>query len=157
MQDPNTKKRGEDWIRDQAKLAGRITTRMEDLKLRPIDLADHCGVSVTAVGMWLRGETQNLKLDYLFKVADKLEVEARWLATGAEPRERRDLVQVRDLQRVLPGYLFESVMKQVAPDYQINLAPAIAAADGIAGHHQQTVRERTPDGISVKKDKKRAQ
>lgn len=80
------KKRGEDWIRDQATLAGRITTRMEELGLSPTDLAHHCGVSVTAVGWWLRGETKNLKLQYLFALADRLGLEARWLGIKEGPK-----------------------------------------------------------------------
>lgn len=79
-----TKRRGHDWVRDPKTLAGRIATRMEELRFKPTYLAEKCGVSVTAVGWWLRGETKNLKLEYLFKLAKLLEVEPRWLALGAD-------------------------------------------------------------------------
>jgi len=103
------KKRGEDWIRDEATLAGRITNRMEELELSPTDLAAACGVSVTAVGWWLRGDTKNLKLDYFFKLADKLKVADRWLGIRSGPKQlnTQALGEVRDhlhrLETILGG------------------------------------------------------
>lgn len=84
------KVRGEDWNRDTSTLAGRITTEMEDLKLTPTDLSDACGVSVTAVGWWLRGESKNLKLEHFFSLAETLKVEPRWLGINKGPKRIAD-------------------------------------------------------------------
>ena len=63
-------------------LAERIRTRRAELGLNPVDLAAEVGVSVSAVLQWENGKTQNLKNEYLFAVADALNVSPRWLATG---------------------------------------------------------------------------
>ena len=53
---------------DQAKLAGEV------------------GISRQSVFAWETGETKNVRPDNLFKAADALEVNARWLATGNGPK-----------------------------------------------------------------------
>lgn len=50
--------------------------------MKPADLARAAGVSISAVMQWESNKTKNLKLDNLFKIADALGVEARWLGTG---------------------------------------------------------------------------
>lgn len=72
--------KGNDYIRDQAVLAGRITTRMEEIGSSPSQIAKAVGVSITAVGWWLRGQSENIKLPFFFKLCDYLGVEPRWLA-----------------------------------------------------------------------------
>lgn len=63
-------------------LAERIAARRKELGLRQEDLAQAAGVSTAAVSQWERGETKNLKLENFFAIADKLKVQARWLALG---------------------------------------------------------------------------
>lgn len=72
--------------RTLATLAERIAARRKELGLRQEDLADAAGVSKAAVSQWERGETKNLKLEHLFKIADALKLHARWLALGQGPR-----------------------------------------------------------------------
>lgn len=55
------------------------------------DLARRVGVSRATVGDWLHGRASSLRADTLFAVADALNVEARWLATGKGPRTRQAL------------------------------------------------------------------
>ena len=71
---------------DQRTLGERIRTRREELGLRPTDLADAVGVSVSAVLYWESGATKNLKNEHLFVLSDKLGVNARWLAIGQGPK-----------------------------------------------------------------------
>src|SRR3990167_2522397 len=66
-------------------LANRIKSRREQLGLMPVDLANAAGVSVSAVLQWEKGSTKNLKNEHLFAIADALNVNARWLATGEGP------------------------------------------------------------------------
>jgi transcriptional regulator with XRE-family HTH domain len=63
-------------------LGDRIRERREELGMKPADLARAAGRSISAVMQWESNETKNLKLDNLFKIADALGVEPRWLATG---------------------------------------------------------------------------
>ena len=63
-------------------LAERIAARRKELGLRQEDLADAAGVSKAAVSQWETGQTKDVKLEHLFKIADKLKVQARWLALG---------------------------------------------------------------------------
>jgi transcriptional regulator with XRE-family HTH domain len=67
-------------------LGERIRARREELGLRPTDLADAVGVSVSAVLYWESGATKNLKNEHLFVLADRLKVNARWLAIGQGPK-----------------------------------------------------------------------
>lgn len=72
--------------RSTVTLAERLAVMRQQLGLRQEDLADAAGVSKAAVSQWERGETKNLKLDHLFKIADRLKVHARWLAIGQGPK-----------------------------------------------------------------------
>lgn len=60
---------------------------MEELGVRPGELAGAVGVSISAVLQWLGGMTKGLKPENLFAVADALGVEARWLGTGKGSKE----------------------------------------------------------------------
>lgn len=72
--------------RSTVTLAERLAARRRELGLRQQDLADVAGVSKAAVSQWELGHTQNLKLDNLFRIADRLKVHARWLALGQGPK-----------------------------------------------------------------------
>ena len=70
-------------VDDAPKLIGdRIRERREDLGMKPADLSRAAGCSISAVMQWESNKTKNLKLDNLFKIADALGLEARWLAIG---------------------------------------------------------------------------
>jgi len=61
----------------EARLAAGLTQRQ---------LADACGISDRTVSAWETGVAEGIIAEHLFCVADKLGVNARWLATGeAEP------------------------------------------------------------------------
>ena len=64
----------------------RLMARLRELGLRKADLARAVKISDTAVGLWIKGETKDLRLENLFAAADFLQVEARWLATGQGPK-----------------------------------------------------------------------
>lgn len=49
-------------------------------------LAEKVGISRQSVFAWENGETKAVKPENLFKAADNLEVNARWLATGEGPK-----------------------------------------------------------------------
>lgn len=68
-------------------LAERIRTRRAELGLSLDDLADAAGVSGTAVRKWESGETNNLKHEHLFAIAEALNVNPRWLALGQGQKE----------------------------------------------------------------------
>jgi transcriptional regulator with XRE-family HTH domain len=148
------KKRGADWVRDQATLAGRITTRMEQLGLRPTDLANHCGISVTAVGWWLRGDAKNLKLDYLFKIADKLEVDPRWLATGGHNSDRysKEALEVASQFDELRGPAREHLKLQLK---FLRAAQESVNSPGALTYQTSGVRLRTHSGEIGRGDKKK--
>lgn len=71
---------------EQQTLAGRIVERRQELGLTPAHLAHAVGVSISAVLQWENGKTKNLKNEYLFALADALNVSPRWLATGRGPK-----------------------------------------------------------------------
>lgn len=70
----------------QATIGERLAARLREKKLRKSDLARALSLSDTAVGLWIKGDTKNLKLENLFAAADFLGVEARWLALGEGPK-----------------------------------------------------------------------
>jgi transcriptional regulator with XRE-family HTH domain len=67
-------------------LGRRIFNRRRELDLTQEALAKKAGCTKGAVSQWETGDVHNLRLDRLFKVADALHVEARWLAVGEGPK-----------------------------------------------------------------------
>lgn len=149
------KKRGQDWIRDETKLAGRLTNRMEEKGLKPVDLAGWCSVSVSAVGQWLHGSSSNLKLENLFTLADKLGLEPRWLAIGKGPKQKSDAVPIAALRESLQPAIFEAVMRQAVPEYKVE--PTATPSDETSTAPSKAIRvdvsERTDSARSGRKDK----
>lgn len=90
----------ESYERDQGLFAGRVTVRMEELGLQATDLAEACGVTVTAIGFILTGSTKYPRPDTLFALADQLGLEARWLGTG---KGRRLTGSAVERKRLLAG------------------------------------------------------
>lgn len=70
-------------------LGTRIRTARKDRKMTGQELATAAGVTKGAVSQWEKGNVRNLRLEHLFKVADALRVEPRWLATGEGERSPR--------------------------------------------------------------------
>jgi transcriptional regulator with XRE-family HTH domain len=74
----------------------RLKGRMEEIGVKPGELAGAVGVSISAVLQWLGGTTKGLKPENLFAVSDALGVEARWLGTGKGPKELLARAQRRE-------------------------------------------------------------
>lgn len=68
--------------------ADRIDYAITQAGMSPADLARAIGLSRAAVSKWMTGDTKSVRPDNLFKAADHLRVNPRWLATGqGEPWE----------------------------------------------------------------------
>lgn len=65
----------------------RIFNRRRELGLTQEQLAQKAKCTKGAVSQWETGDVHNLRLARLFKVADALQVEPRWLAVGEGPQE----------------------------------------------------------------------
>lgn len=63
-------------------LGQRITEAREGAKLTQAELARRIGQSRSAINKWESGDTKNLKLDNLFKLAEKTGYSAKWIAVG---------------------------------------------------------------------------
>lgn len=70
-------------------LSDRLREALNDTGITQAELARACGVTPSAVSQWLDGQTKNMKMAYIFKAADFLGVQDRWLAIGAPPKERK--------------------------------------------------------------------
>lgn len=72
------------WDQEAKTLSGRIRLSMAAVGLRtPTDLARKMKINRQTVHKWMTGRSDKLTPDMLFKLADALEVNARWLALGA--------------------------------------------------------------------------
>lgn len=68
--------------------ADRIERALRESGTTAADVARATGLSRAAVSKWVSGQTANVRPDNLFKAADYLRVNPRWLATGqGEPWE----------------------------------------------------------------------
>jgi transcriptional regulator with XRE-family HTH domain len=68
-------------------MADRISEVMTIRDVTVSQLAKVASVDIQSVYQWRDGSTKNIKNEYLFAVADYLQVYARWLATGEGPRD----------------------------------------------------------------------
>lgn len=69
----------------------RLAIALERSGMSQSDLARRVRLTRGSVNGWLKGRAVNLRPPHLFAVADALNVEARWLATGEGPMERTAL------------------------------------------------------------------
>lgn len=66
----------------------RIRNRRKLKKWTQEKLARKIGVTKGSVSQWEIGDIKNIEIPRFFKLADALDVEARWLAIGDGPEER---------------------------------------------------------------------
>jgi transcriptional regulator with XRE-family HTH domain len=72
-------------------LSERLIGAMEIAEISKAELARMVGVTRSAVTHWVNGTSPNIRPEHLFRIADALNIEARWLATGEGPRARQRL------------------------------------------------------------------
>lgn len=98
-------------------LKGRIAISMAAKGIKtPADLARKLRLNRQTVHKWMTGEAIKLEPENLFKLADALEVNPRWLATReGEPQPPRtvpiDDQRVLDLYKALPPAVRDSWVK----------------------------------------------
>lgn len=64
-------------------IAARIRTAMTACSMKSVaELGRHVGLPRQTVHRWINGDTKNMTHENLYKVADALQVRARWLAVG---------------------------------------------------------------------------
>lgn len=64
----------------------RIRSRRSELDLTQAQLAQKAKCTKGAVSQWETGDVKNLRIARLFRVADALHVNPRWLAVGEGPK-----------------------------------------------------------------------
>ena len=109
----------------------RLRTERNAAQLTQLDLANVCAITKAAVSQWERGG--GIRPDNLFALADRLRVDAKWLATGKG--SRTPSVTVSDLQerellttfRALPEPLKGLVMSTARNCAAIDATPVDAA------------------------------
>lgn len=67
-------------------LGKRIRRSRKDAGLTQQELADRAGVTRSAITQWEADDIKNLRPDNLFRAADAMSVEAKWLAIGEGSR-----------------------------------------------------------------------
>lgn len=68
-------------------LGERILSRLSELGLSQAALARKIGVTPTAVNLWVKGSTTNLKAETLIAASRALRVRPAWLSTGIGEKE----------------------------------------------------------------------
>ena len=66
-------------------LGERVAHAINTAECEITAVSDACGISVQAVYAWKRGEVKNLQGNNLFSLADLINFNARWIATGKGP------------------------------------------------------------------------
>jgi transcriptional regulator with XRE-family HTH domain len=92
-------------IIDAMNFADRLRYARKRSGLTQEQLAEGCGISNRTVSAWEKGVAEGILAENLFCVADKMGVDARWLATGdgPEPGEYRTTADIeRDLRNLSP-------------------------------------------------------
>ena len=92
-------------MNDLLTLKGRVQDALDAVGENASWLADKCGVSPTAAGKWLSGETKTMKSEVLHLAAKALRVSPDWLRTGKGPRApgkaAQDESKIEDAMRLL--------------------------------------------------------
>ena len=63
-------------------LEDRIRSARLERGMSPSGLAKAVGVTSAAVSRWEKGQVKNLRMEHLFSIANLLQVDPEWLATG---------------------------------------------------------------------------
>ncbi|MDP2815748.1 MAG: helix-turn-helix domain-containing protein [Rectinemataceae bacterium] len=126
-------------------LAERLKIALDESGLRKTDLYKRAGVSSGAVTQWLDGTTKSLKGKNLFKVADVLRVNPKWIS--GESQEKHIAAIEGDISGTLP-----SVYGQIAPSPLTPRQQAlIGLFDGLTDS-QQTELLRSAEEKKLKND-----
>ena len=96
-----------DWcnkeIASASTLGQRIALARKVRGWSSVELARRAKVTKAAVSDWESGKTKNLRLDNLFALCDLLNINARWLSTGAGVPTRQ-LIQSDEESELLVVY-----------------------------------------------------
>lgn len=66
-------------------MATRVQARMDELKLKPVDLAKRIdGMTASAISQFLNGKTKGLKPNNLIDIAEALDCTPRWIVYGVD-------------------------------------------------------------------------
>jgi len=69
-----------------SRFADRLNEALEGKGWKPAELAKAMGISPQSIYLVQSGDTKSMTPENLFKAADALEVNARWLGTGNGPK-----------------------------------------------------------------------
>jgi transcriptional regulator with XRE-family HTH domain len=64
----------------------RIAHAIRESGNSPAAMSRLIGCTSAAIYQWVKGDTKDIKNDFLFKLADATGFEARWIATGEGPQ-----------------------------------------------------------------------
>jgi len=62
----------------------RVRRMMQATGITQVDLAERAGMTQGGIGHIVTGRTKMVGAEVIFKLADALECDAKWLATGEE-------------------------------------------------------------------------
>jgi len=109
------------YVDDMTTLADRINQIMQETGYTLQQLGDMAGVTLQAVAQWRTGQTSNIRMENLFRLADRCGYSARWIATGEGPRfpaaekDPRCLLDIEELsedQRAIIRAVVDASKKQ---------------------------------------------
>jgi len=109
------------YVGDMTTLADRINQIMQETGYTLQQLGDMAGVTLQAVAQWRAGQTSNIRMENLFRLADRCGYSARWIATGEGPRfhvaekDPRYLLDIEELsedQRAIIRAVVDASKKQ---------------------------------------------
>lgn len=80
-------------ILDMSTLAERLVEARTEAGISQAELGRACGVTRSSVWQWENGYTSDMKMEHIFKAADRLGVRDRWLALGQGPKKETGLPQ----------------------------------------------------------------
>ena len=126
-------------------LSDRLRFALDRSGMSQAELAERIGVTKGSVSNWILGRVSSIKSGTINKLADVLDVDARWLVTGAgshdQPAEPEELAEVIDFKKAL----------QRASEQQREMLGAIASAayKSVMGDHDEPKQEAEPPGAGL--------
>lgn len=73
------------YAQSMSTLADRMSQILDETGLKPKDLSKMTGVSVQSISYWINGQTKDIKMETLFKLARGTGFSPEWIATGEGP------------------------------------------------------------------------